>query len=53
MSGQHNLTPDDVAYFELAQRHKLPLATLDAALVKAVRAAKLPLVTDLSVFSER
>lgn len=53
MSGQHNLTPYDAAYFELAQRRKLPLATLDAALVKAARAAKLPLITDLSVFPGR
>lgn len=42
-----------VIYFELARRRKLPLATLDAALVKAARAAKLPLITDLSVFPER
>jgi predicted nucleic acid-binding protein len=35
MSVQHNLTPYDAAYFELAQRRKLPLATLDAGLVKA------------------
>jgi predicted nucleic acid-binding protein len=53
ISGQHNLTPYDAAYFELAQRCKLALATLDAALVKAARAAKLPLLTDPSVFPER
>ena len=53
MSGQHNLTPYDAAYFELAQRRRLPLATLDAALVKAARAAKLPLITDPAVFPER
>jgi hypothetical protein len=29
------------------------LATLDAALIKAARAAKLPLIIDLSVFPER
>jgi predicted nucleic acid-binding protein len=52
-SGQHNLTPYDAVYFELARRRKLPLATLDAALVKAARAAKLPLITDLSVFPVR
>ena len=49
----HNLTPYEAVYFELAQRRKLPLATLDAALVKAARAAKLLLITDLSVFPER
>ncbi len=49
----HGLSLYDAVYFELARRRKLPLATLDAALVKAVRAAKLPLITDLSVFPER
>ena len=49
----HILTPYDAVYFELARRRKLPLATLDAALVKAARAAKLALITDLSVFPER
>lgn len=53
LSVQHNLTPYDAAYFELARRRKLPLATLDAALVKAARAAKLQLITDLSVYPER
>lgn len=53
LSASHTLTPYDAVYFELARRRKLPLATLDAALVKAVRAAKLPLITDLSVFPER
>lgn len=52
VASRHNLTPYDAAYFELAQRRKLPLVTLDAALVKAVRAAKLSLITDLSVFPE-
>lgn len=49
----HSLTAYEAVYFELARRRKLPLATLDAALVKAARAAKLPLITDLSVFPER
>jgi predicted nucleic acid-binding protein len=49
----HNLTPYDAVYFELARHRKLPLATLDAALVKAARAVKLPLITDLSVFPDR
>ena len=53
LSASHGLTPYDAVYFELARRRKLSLATLDAALVKAARAAKLPLVTDLSVFPER
>ena len=52
LAAGHNLTPYDAVYFELARRRKLPLATLDAALVIAARAAKLPLITDLSVFPE-
>ena len=32
------LTPYDAAYLELAQRRQLPLATLDAALIRAARA---------------
>jgi predicted nucleic acid-binding protein len=53
LAASHHLTPYDAVYFELARRRKLPLATLDAALVKAARAAKLSLITDLSVFPER
>lgn len=47
------LTPYDAAYFELAQRRGLTLATLDADLVRAARAANLPLATDTSIFPER
>ena len=53
LAAGHHLTPCDAVYFELARRRKLPLATLDAALVKAARSAKLPLITDLSVFPAR
>ena len=53
LAASHDLTSYDAVYFELARRRKLPLATLDAALVRAVRSAKLPLITDLSVFPER
>lgn len=35
----HGLTVYDAAYLELAQRRRLPLATLDAALAKAASAA--------------
>lgn len=52
LSASHALTPYDVVYFALALRRKLPLATLDAALVKAARAAKLPLLTDSSLHPE-
>jgi predicted nucleic acid-binding protein len=50
LSASHELTPYDAVYFELARRRKLPLATLDAALVKAARAAKLALLTDSSLY---
>ena len=48
----HTLSAYDAVYFELARRRKLPLATLDAALVRAARAAKHALITDLAVFPE-
>lgn len=35
----YNLTAYDAAYLELAQRRRLPLATLDAALARAAKAA--------------
>lgn len=52
LAAGHHLTPYDAIYFELARRRKLPLATLDAALVKAARAAKLPLLTDSSLYPD-
>jgi predicted nucleic acid-binding protein len=39
LSDQFGLTPYDAAYLELAQRRRLPLATLDKALRSAARAA--------------
>jgi predicted nucleic acid-binding protein len=53
LSASHGLTPYDAVYFELARRRKLPLATLDAALVRAARAAKLALLTDSSIYPDR
>ena len=53
LAALHALTPYDAVYLQLARRRKIPLATLDAALVKAARAAKLQVITDLSVFPER
>ena len=53
LAASHDLTPYDAVYFELARRRRLPLATLDAALVKAVRWAKLPLITDISIFPDQ
>ena len=35
LARQHGLTPYDAAYLELAQRRALPLATRDAALIRA------------------
>lgn len=40
LAGQHGLTTYDASYLELAQRRKLPLATLDKQLRAACRAAK-------------
>jgi predicted nucleic acid-binding protein len=39
LADRYRLTPYDAAYLELAQRRKLPLATLDSALRTAARAA--------------
>lgn len=38
LAERHGLTMYDAAYLELAQRRKLPLATVDKHLVKAARA---------------
>jgi predicted nucleic acid-binding protein len=38
LAERHRLTMYDAAYLELAQRRKLPLATLDEDLVKAAKA---------------
>jgi predicted nucleic acid-binding protein len=40
----HGLTAYDAAYLELAHRRRLPLATLDAALARAARAAEVELM---------
>ena len=42
--GRHKLTAYDASYLELAIRHKLPIATLDRALVKAAGDAGIGLV---------
>ncbi len=42
------LTPNDAAYLELAQRRRLPLATLDGELVRAAQAEKVPLVGSIT-----
>jgi len=39
LARRHGLTVYDAAYLELAQRKSLPLATLDAALIKAAKKA--------------
>lgn len=40
---KHNLTIYDAAYLELAHRLRLPLATLDKALIRAAQAESIPL----------
>jgi predicted nucleic acid-binding protein len=44
LTRRHRLTVYDAAYLELAQREKIPLATLDAALARAARAEKVALL---------
>jgi predicted nucleic acid-binding protein len=44
LSRRQNLTVYDAAYLELAQRLSVPLATLDAELVRAARAERVALV---------
>ncbi|WP_263353867.1 type II toxin-antitoxin system VapC family toxin [Acidicapsa acidisoli] len=44
LARQHRLTVYDAAYLELAQRHGVPLATLDKALWAAAKAAGIPLL---------
>lgn len=50
LAGRHELTTYDAAYLELALRRKLPLATLDADLVRAARAARCELLTDTKLY---
>ena len=38
LASRHHLSVYDAAYLELAQRRKLPLATLDRALIRAAKA---------------
>jgi predicted nucleic acid-binding protein len=38
LAARHGLTAYDAAYLELAQRRALPLATRDAALIRAAAA---------------
>ncbi|KQP18126.1 type II toxin-antitoxin system VapC family toxin [Pseudorhodoferax sp. Leaf267] len=42
LAAQHGLTTYDATYLELAVRRSLPLATLDAALLKAMSSAGVP-----------
>jgi predicted nucleic acid-binding protein len=44
LAERHNLTLYDASYLELAQRLKLPLATLDKELRKAANAVGIPLL---------
>ena len=47
------LTPYDAVYLELARHRRIPLVTLDAALVAAARAAGLAVLTDETRFPAR
>ena len=42
LAAKHKLSACDAAYLELAVRRALPLATLDAALLKALRDTGVP-----------
>jgi predicted nucleic acid-binding protein len=44
LARKHRLTVYDASYLELAQRETLPLATLDADLLRAARAENLSLI---------
>jgi predicted nucleic acid-binding protein len=44
LARKHRLTVYDASYLELAQREALPLATLDADLIRAARAENLLLI---------
>jgi predicted nucleic acid-binding protein len=44
LARKHRLTFYDAAYLELARRKNLPLATLDAALIAAVKAEQVSLI---------
>jgi predicted nucleic acid-binding protein len=44
LARRHRLTVSDAAYLELSVREDLPLATLDAALIRAARAETVPLI---------
>ena len=44
LARKHRLTVYDASYLELAQRETLPLATLDADLIRAARAENLSLI---------
>jgi predicted nucleic acid-binding protein len=44
LSERFGLTAYDAAYLELAQRRRLPLATLDGALIRAAQAESVVLI---------
>lgn len=47
LSDRYGLTPYDAAYLELARRRQLPLATLDAALIRAAPGEQVALVGEV------
>jgi predicted nucleic acid-binding protein len=44
LADRHALTVYDASYLELAQRHRLPVATLDAELARAARSELVPVI---------
>lgn len=46
LSSQYDLSVYDAAYLELAQRRRLPIATLDTALIRAALSAKVELIDE-------
>lgn len=46
LAREHGLSTYDASYLDLAMRFDLPLATLDASLVKAAQKCKVPTLSD-------
>jgi predicted nucleic acid-binding protein len=44
LARRYGLTVYDASYLELAERHAVPLATLDAALAQAAQRENIPLI---------
>jgi predicted nucleic acid-binding protein len=49
---RHGLTPYDYVYLALARAHSAPLATMDAALIRACQQAGVPVITEPPAVAE-